>query len=125
MATTYDEVLLKNFTALRGRARLDHARLAARMHALGYGWTRQTVSKVERGVRAIKLEEILGLAICLETSVTRLMSPIAEDNGIDLPSGQSLRVTTVEGYVTGEWVTDARILWHDSKPLLNPLPGGD
>jgi transcriptional regulator with XRE-family HTH domain len=125
VATPYTDVLIGNFKALRSRAGLDHARLAARMRNLGYAWNRATVSKVERQVRVLKADEVLALAICLETSVRRLMSPLLEDSRVELPSGLPLRVTAVEGYVTGEWVTDARILWHEDRPLVNPLPEGD
>lgn len=120
MATTYDEILTKNVQAFRVRAGLNHAQLAGRMKELGYSWNRATVSKIERGERSFRAAELLGLAVCLQTSVVRLMSPLTEDKQVEFPAGQSLGVAAVEGYVTGEWVTDERILWAGDKPVRNP-----
>ena len=51
------------------------------------------------------------------------MSPLPEDKRIELPSGSTLAAAAAEGYVTGEWITDERILWHENKPFWNPPPG--
>lgn len=120
----YGDTLARNIAAARTRNKLSQSALAERMQALGFSqWVPQTVSKSERNARRVLAEEVLGLAICLGTSMARLLSPLREDKPVDLPSGQSLRIHTVEGYVTGEWVTDERILWHENKPWRNPVPG--
>lgn len=122
--TTYAEVLARNVRAARSRAGLQQEPVATRMRNLGFtAWLRQTVANVEKARRGLRAEELLGLSIALETSVMRLVSPLQEDKEIALPSGLSLPVTTVEAYVTGEWITDERILWYENGPLLNPPPG--
>lgn len=121
---TYADTLAGNIRSARSRMGIGQENVAARMRALGYdAWIRQTVSSTERGRRRPTAEELLGLAICLGTSARRLMSPLWEDKSVELPSGLSLRVGTVEGYVTGEWMTDERILWLEDKPLRNPASG--
>ena len=122
--TTYTTVLGKNIRAARTRLGISQRRTVERMRGLGFtAWHGPTIGNVERGERVPRADELLGLAICLETSVQRLASPLREDSSIELPSGQPLRVVTLEGYVTGEWITDERILWHEDKPFWNPPPG--
>lgn len=101
--TTYADVLARNVRAARSRADLGQEALAERMRALGYeAWIRQTVGSTERGRRRPTGEEILGLAICLETTAQRLMTPLSEDRWVELPSGESLRVGAVVSFVTGQ-----------------------
>jgi transcriptional regulator with XRE-family HTH domain len=121
---TYGVILGRNLGAARKRTGLSQADLAARMQALGFTqWVAQTVSKSERNDRRVLAEEVFGLAIVLETSVTRLMSPLWEDKGVELPSGRALRTGAVEGYVTGEWATDERIRWLGNAPVRTPAGG--
>jgi transcriptional regulator with XRE-family HTH domain len=55
------------------------------MRWLGYTyWTRQTLSKVERGNRRVLADEIPGLALALETSIGRLTAPVDEDGAVSL-----------------------------------------
>ena len=47
------------------------------MRALGFkGWRRQTVASVEKGKRRVTVEEALGLAMALETTLPRLLAPV-------------------------------------------------
>lgn len=116
--TLYADVLAKNVRAARSRADLQQEPLAARMRALGYeAWQRQTVANVERGKRRVTAEEILGLAICLETSIVALMAPVNEDKVVDLPSGEQLSVTAVQMLARG--LSDIGVTWYDNKPVLN------
>lgn len=116
---TPEAILAANIAAARVRRDLQQQDLAERMRALGWKWVRQTVGEVEKKEqgRRVTPGELVGLAIALETSVTRLTSPLPEDREVELPSGLSLRASAVQGYVTGEWVTDERILWHQNKPV--------
>ena len=101
--TTYSEVLAQNIRAARSRTDLGQEAVAERMQNLGFSaWIRQTVGSTERGRRRPTGEEILGLAICLETTVQRLMTPLSEDKWVELPSGESLSVGAVVSFVTGE-----------------------
>jgi len=49
--------------------------MAARMRALGHEWSRQTVSDVERSVRNVTVDELLGLALVLGTPISELLDP--------------------------------------------------
>lgn len=120
--TTYAEVLARNVRAARSRSGLQQEPLAERMRHLGFhAWLRQTIANVEKGRRALRAEEVLGLAICLETTVQRLMTPLWEDKWVDLPSGVPLRVGAVVTLVTGELAasdsipTAEEFRWHGDK----------
>ena len=101
--TPYSDVLAQNIRAARSRTDLGQEAVAERMQNLGFSaWIRQTVSSTERGRRRPTGEEILGLAICLETTAQRLMTPLWEDKWVALPSGEALTVGAVVSFVTGE-----------------------
>jgi transcriptional regulator with XRE-family HTH domain len=101
--TTYSDVLAQNIRAARSRTGLGQDAVAERMQNLGFSaWIRQTVSSTERGRRRPTAEEMLGLALCLGTTVQRLMTPLWEDKWVELPSGEALRVGVVVSLVTGE-----------------------
>jgi transcriptional regulator with XRE-family HTH domain len=124
MAFSYGRTIAGNIAGVRARKGLKQSDVVERMNSLGYSdWHRQTLSRVERSDRRIQAEELLGLAIVLETSVTRLLAPVWEDKHVELPNGMPLGVIAVEGYIGGEWVTDERILWHGNKPVYQPRPG--
>jgi hypothetical protein len=77
--TTYDKVLASNIRAARGRADISQAACAARMKALGftqiYG---ATIGAIERGDRRVTAWEVVGLALCLETTPDVLVLPPPE-----------------------------------------------
>lgn len=113
--TTYADVLARNIRAARNRADLGQASVAARMRNLGFpGWHPQTVSSSEKGKRRLTAEEILGLALALDTTVQRLMTPLGEDKWVELPSGQSLNVEAVVHLVAG--TNDGVLRWHGDVP---------
>jgi transcriptional regulator with XRE-family HTH domain len=45
------------------------------MRSLGHEWSRQTVSDIERNVRNVTVDELLGLALVLGTPVSELLDP--------------------------------------------------
>ena len=113
--TTYADVLARNIRAARNRADIGQASVATRMRNLGFpGWHPQTVSSSEKGKRRTTAEEILGLALALETTVQRLMTPLGEDKWVELPSGQSLNVEAVVHLVAG--TNDGVLRWHGDTP---------
>ena len=98
----YGEILARNIRAARSRVDIGQESVAARMRALGYeAWLRQTVGSTERGRRRPTAEEILGLAICLETTAQHLMSPLLQDGPVELPSGVSLAAGQVRSLIFG------------------------
>jgi 8-oxo-dGTP pyrophosphatase MutT (NUDIX family)/transcriptional regulator with XRE-family HTH domain len=118
VATPYAEVLARNVRAARARAGIDQTTVAYRMSNLGFGaWVRQTVTKVERGNRRITAEEVLGLSLALETTVSALMMPANEDDGIILPGGGMLPGHGVQTSVMGFSVA---AFWEGDR--LQPFP---
>jgi transcriptional regulator with XRE-family HTH domain len=87
-APPYSEILAANVRAARARLHISQARLAKRMTALGYKWTRQTVSEVEANDRRLLAEEAFALGFCLLTPVPFLLLSAPEfDRRATLPAG--------------------------------------
>lgn len=85
---SYADVIVRNVRAERARRGLEQRDLVERMRALGLAnWHRQTLSRVERGERRLLAEEVMALAIALETTVSELMVPHDDDAQIVFPSG--------------------------------------
>ena len=111
-APAYGQVIGRNVSAARGRLQMPQSALAERMRALGFPWKQQTVAVVEKDKRRATAEEILGLALALETTVARLMGADEEESQVKLPGGQVLGAVTVER-LAGRW----------SQRPLHPLGG--
>lgn len=113
--TTYGDVLADNIRAARSRKRLGQANVVARMRALGFDqWHRQTMGKIERGERRVMAEEVLGLALALETSLMSLIEPVREDGPIALPSGAALLFGTVHELIWGG--SELTVTWDGDVP---------
>jgi transcriptional regulator with XRE-family HTH domain len=114
VAVTYAEVLARNVRAARSRKGLDQESLAARMRALGHAaWRRQTVANVDKGKRRLTAEEILGLALALETTIATLMAPTGDDRAVDFPTG-TIDVESVQALAMG--YNTEPITWDADKP---------
>jgi hypothetical protein len=83
--------------------------VAARMRELGYKWVRQTVGDVVNGRRRLLAEEVFGLAYCLETSISALLSPTDDDKRMQFPSGSSIEASSVARSLRG--VNDGSVEW--------------
>lgn len=117
---TYGEVLARNIRAARSRVDIGQENLAARMRFLGFSaWIRQTVGATERGRRRPTAEEIVGLAIALETPAWRLMSPDEDDKPVDLqPEGlKDVPAAYLRGLVIRGKETH-RVVWDGDKPAF-------
>ena len=77
--------------ARRHQADLSQTYVARQMQASGFAWHQQTVNKVERGERAVRLHEAPVLAAVLRTSVADLLG---ESAGADAAAYR-------EGYADG------------------------
>lgn len=91
------KVLSKNLRAVRSLRDLSQQQLADRMTSLGHDWSRATVSEVERHHRSVDYDELIGLALALETTIAELGDPYGPGSGggqIDLgvPQKQSAAV---------------------------------
>jgi transcriptional regulator with XRE-family HTH domain len=109
-AVECSDLLAANVRAARARCGITQASLARRMTRLGWTWHSQTVSQVEQNQRRLYADEVLGLALALETLPMTLMSPppggppVMTPNGtvIDpgvLASGSGEELRRVEEYV--------------------------
>jgi hypothetical protein len=100
---SYKEVLAWNVAGQRAKLHLGGPSLAARMQALGFKtWHRQTVSDAETARRVIYADELLGLALSLQTTVLALITPPSDVPTVTLPSGDLIvreRVTADDGTV--------------------------
>jgi transcriptional regulator with XRE-family HTH domain len=73
------DVLAANLYAYRVLQRMSQEELAIRMTELDHGWSRSTVSDVERGGRRVTTDEMFGLAISMGVSVAHLLDPAGPD----------------------------------------------
>jgi transcriptional regulator with XRE-family HTH domain len=67
------EAVGQNARQVRSLHNLSQDDVAERMRALGHAWSRQTTSDVERAVRNVTVNELLGLALVLGTPVGELL----------------------------------------------------
>ncbi|HEY5360299.1 MAG TPA: hypothetical protein VIJ82_21875 [Streptosporangiaceae bacterium] len=94
----YASLLARNIRAARAAANLSQTDVSARMQSLGFAaWLRSTVSLAEQGKRRVTAEELLGLALVLETSMVRLAVPAEESPWIELPAGGVIHGSGVRG----------------------------
>lgn len=105
--TTLGAILARNIASARAARSFQQQDLADRMRELGWKWVRQTVGEVENDRRRLTGEEIFGIALALDTTVERLMTPLWGDEQVELPSGvvlpwQSVRITVSGGDPSGE-----------------------
>jgi len=114
---TYRDVLARNVRIARAAKRIGQQELAARMRALGFdAWLHQTVGNVERGKRRIVAEEILALALALETTIGRLMDPPPDEIAVELPSGDVILARSVIRSVR-HW-NDGMVSWRGNEPRI-------
>jgi 8-oxo-dGTP pyrophosphatase MutT (NUDIX family) len=98
-ADAYRAILGRNISAERGRLQLSQTIVAERMREFRFGdWHQQTVASVEKGKRRVTAEEILGLVVALETTLPRLLAPVANggDQWVELPSGSGQQLPSSE-----------------------------
>lgn len=84
------------------------------MAALGFAWRQQIVAAVESGRRRLTVNELLGLALALETSIGALLDPSMDDSLVRLPSGSVLLAHTVLRSV--RHFNDGMVSWEGDKP---------
>ena len=98
--------------------KLSQAGLAARMRALGFGeWRRQTVGNTENGKRRLTAEELLGLALALDTTVSSLDRAAGDDSGF--PGGQ--QIIRLPGFAMPVWrigMNDGSLRWDGNVPVI-------
>lgn len=85
-ARSLAEVVADNLRDWRALRRLSQREVAERMGHFGYSWSTATVSEIERLGRVVDVNELLCLAMALETSLPDLLDPA----GVDGRHGESL-----------------------------------
>jgi transcriptional regulator with XRE-family HTH domain len=107
------DVLATNVRAyrlVRGRTQEE---LADRMSQLGHGWSAGTVGFAERGDRTLSVDELLALAIVLETDVLDLLDPTGIDGRQTAPVDYAVRPlphdieATLPAVVVNHWFRGA------------------
>ena len=103
----------------REKAGLKPTAVGRRMAALGYDWHPQTVFNVEAGRRRVLAEELLPLALCLQTPVSYLLSPYGGRH--DAPTVQLKGGGRILASVAQAWIGDGRaekwLAWADDEPV--------
>lgn len=114
----FTQLLARNLRKARAAAQLSQEDTRKRMNALGFTkWLGSTVSLVMRGKRRVTAEELIGLALALETTPGQLLTP-EDDAGyqqIVMPSGFAFPGRRLFGL--GQYVT-----WEDDEPVLVTKP---
>ncbi len=122
MPAAYKTVLARNLRAARAATEphLSPADVGERMRALGFKtWLRSAMSTVENENRRVTAEEVVGLALALGTTVSKLMTdvPPAEDGSQywRLPEGPPMP----ERRLT---YNDGSVRWDGNTPVAAPPP---
>ncbi len=76
------ELVGRNLRRIRQDRGLSQRRLVERMRGLRFSWHQTTVQGVETGTRPVSIDELVALAICLDTDIASLLDPV----GAGLPS---------------------------------------
>jgi transcriptional regulator with XRE-family HTH domain len=71
---TVSEIVGEIVRALRQAVGLTQTDLAAAMRELGFAWQRQTVARIERGVRTLNVDELVAVAAYFEMPIPALLA---------------------------------------------------
>jgi transcriptional regulator with XRE-family HTH domain len=118
---TYSGAIVANIMRARAKLRLSQKALGSRMKVLGFSWRQQIVNAVETGERRLQVDELLGLALALETTLQELLSPSENDRetSVALPSGETVSADYVTRLVYGQ--DGGAVTWMDDKPEFGPV----
>jgi transcriptional regulator with XRE-family HTH domain len=116
----YSEILAANIRVARAYLHLSQASVARRMTALGYRWTRQTVSEVEANDRRVLAEEVFALGFVLQTPVPFLLLSAPEsDRRAMLPAGYVVELPHTIQLAPGASLA-ASGFWDGDTPAITP-----
>jgi hypothetical protein len=118
MAKTAAQALAANIKARRAVLGWGQMDLADAMRHLGHRWNRATVYAVESDTRSVSADELVGLALVLDTLVGELLDPGDEDLDYGGPQPMPLVVAQV-------WTRSAlRLRWDGERLEPRPVPAG-
>lgn len=118
-----EEIIGRRITWAREGRQISQAELGQELASyLGKPWSRQAVSAAEKGGRAFTAVELIALARALEVPVDRLLSPPADVDEIEMPSGQTVDRTQLRAAV-GARLTTASLVdsMSDSLRILGKI----
>jgi transcriptional regulator with XRE-family HTH domain len=117
---TYANAVIGNIVRGRTKLGISQKSLGNRMNALGFKWRQQIVNAVETGDRRLQVDELLGLAVALQTTLQELLSPTEADQEtpVALPSGETVSADYVTRLVYGQ--NSGAVTWTDDKPEFGP-----
>jgi transcriptional regulator with XRE-family HTH domain len=95
------QVLAANVASLRALRGIRQEELAERMRLLRHGWSRATVSEVERGDRNVTVDELGSLAIALNAPLTELLDPDRQNVALDVGFPVPIPVGRASAWVRG------------------------
>jgi transcriptional regulator with XRE-family HTH domain len=82
------ERVCRNITELRKERKMSLAGLADRLRDVGRPILRSGLHKIENGDRRVDVDDLVAIALALDTSPNRLLlGPVAEDEKIELARG--------------------------------------
>lgn len=98
------QIVAMNVRRLRQERGLSQRQLVARMQALRFPWWPATAHEVEKesGTRQVSLDELVALAICLDTDIASLLDPV----GAGLP-----RLPMEQGTLVEAGTVDVGLPW--------------
>jgi transcriptional regulator with XRE-family HTH domain len=98
--------------AQRARCNLTQENVATRMNMLGYAWYKQTVGLVERNQRPLLADELVALAVVLETTPDVLYLPPPDVASV-LFGGYSIPAQRLSA-------VDSSVSWDGDKITVTP-----
>jgi hypothetical protein len=117
---SYGEILAANIRVARARLHISQASVARRMAALGYRWTKQTVSEVEMNDRRVLAEEAFALGFVLQTPVPFLLLGGPEfDRRAMLPAGYVVELPHTIQMQPGT-AAPGTGFWNGDTPVITP-----
>lgn len=109
------EVLASNVRKRRALAELTQDDLGRRMAGLGHEWSAGIVGFVERGDRAVTVDELVGLALAFDVTPSDLLDPAGPDrrgrSNLDAGGPEVLRPGFVSRWLLRE--AELHIDWDD------------
>jgi transcriptional regulator with XRE-family HTH domain len=95
------QVVAANIRSLRALRGLNQETLAEKMQHLKHGWSRATVSEVERGDRNVTVDELASLAVVLNVGPGELLDPDRQGVHLDLGMTGPVRRNLASAWARG------------------------
>jgi transcriptional regulator with XRE-family HTH domain len=122
------DVLADNIAGYRSMRKLSQRALADEMRRLGHQWSASTVSDIENGDRSVAVDELVGLALVLDTNPPALLDPGGIDGNAteDLDYGDGVTpVKFARAWLRGKVVLSRRVVDPDDVPVWAAATAND